>query len=97
MHIAGVSPQESWEWTWGEGCEAVNAYMIRENDRAHKQAVALYNAAACLAHFVSGKPLTFAQAFPGFASEEEKKEMTDEAMYAVVRALNATFGGTEVD
>lgn len=97
MHVAGVSPQESWEWTWGEGCEAVNAYMIRENDRAHKQAVALYNAAACLAHFVSGNALSFAQAFPGFAKEEEKKEMTDEAMYAMARALNAAFGGTEVD
>lgn len=97
MHIAGVSPQESWEWTWGEGCEAVNAYMIRENDRAHKQAVALYNAAACLAHMVSGEMPTFAQAFPGFGKEEENKEMTDEAMYAMVRALNATFGGKEVD
>ena len=62
MHVAGISPQESWEWTWGEGCEAVNAYMIRENDRAHKQAVALYNAAACLAHFVGGKMLTFEEA-----------------------------------
>lgn len=97
MHIAGVSPQESWEWTWGEGLEAVNAYMIRENDRAHKQAVALYNAAACLAHFVSGKMLSFQEAFPGFeGKQQEKQEMTDEAMYAVVRALNATFGGTEV-
>lgn len=97
MHIAGISPQESWEWTWGEGCEAVNAYTLRENARAHKQAVALYNAAACLAHFVSGKALTFAQAFPEFADDEEKKEMTDEAMYETARALNAMFGGTEVD
>jgi hypothetical protein len=97
MHIAGISPQESWEWTWGEGCEAVNAYMIRENDRAHKQAVALYNAAACLAHFVSGKMLSFEEAFPGFGKgKAETEEMTDEAMFAVVRALNATFGGTEV-
>lgn len=71
--------------------------MIRENDRAQKQAVALYNAAACLAQFVSGKALSFAEAFPGFGTEESGKEMTDEAMYAMVRALNATFGGTEVD
>lgn len=97
MHVAGVSPMESWDWTWGEGCEVVNAYVIRENDRAHKQAVALYNAAACLAHFVSGKAIGFSEAFPGFAGKEEPKEMTDEAMYAMVRALNATFGGTEVD
>lgn len=97
MHIAGVSPQESWEWTWGEGLETVNAYTIRENDRSHKQAVALYNAAACLAHLLMGKELRFEEAFPGFDSGEgERKEMTDEAMFAIVRALNATFGGTEV-
>lgn len=97
--MAGISPQESWEWTWGEGCEAVNAYILRENDRAHRQAVALYNAAACLAHMVmGGKVMPFDEAFPGFEpSKKAKQEMTDEAMYAMVRALNATFGGTEVD
>ena len=97
MHVAGVNPQESWEWTWGEGVEAINAYTQRENDRAHKQAVALYNAAACLASMVGGKMPTFHEAFPGFADgEPESQDMTDEAMYAMVRALNASFGGTEV-
>lgn len=98
MHVAGISPMESWDWTWGEGCEAVNAYVLRENERAKKQSVALYNATVFLAGALAGKMKSFNEAFPGFESEtREKEEMSDEAMYAVVRALNAQFGGEEVD
>lgn len=103
MHVAGVSPLESWGWTWGEGCEAVNAYTQRENDRSKKQAVALYNAAAFLIHslkvsFSGGEYKKFSEAFPGYEAESaEPGEMTDEALYAAVRALNASFGGEEVD
>lgn len=101
MHMAGISPQESWEWTWGEGCEAVSAYNRRENDRAKRNAVALYNAAAFL--LKSTKPLlqggkfeSFAEAFPGFEGEQRPTEtMSDDALYAAVRALNAQFGGEE--
>lgn len=102
MHVAGVSPQESWEWTWGEGLEMVNAYMHRENDRAKKRAVALYNAAVLLTHsigslFAGGEMKRFSEAFPGFDAEQaDPKEMSDDAMYANVRALNAIFGGEEV-
>ena len=102
MHVAGVSPLESWEWTWGEGLEMVNAYMQRENDRAKKRAVALYNAAVLLTHsignlFTGGEMKRFADAFPGFDVEQaESGTMSDDAMYANVRALNAIFGGEEV-
>lgn len=99
MHIAGISPQESWDWTWGEGLEAVNAYTLRENDKAEKQAVALYNAAVFLARTLlkGGQIQGFHEAFPGFGSEgqNQEEEMSDNAMFAVVRALNAQFGGTE--
>lgn len=99
MHIAGISPQESWCYTWGEGLEAVDAYQQRENARAKKQAVALYNAAVFLAGLIGGKVQTFAQAFPGFdeSSDKEPKQMSDDAMYAMVRSLNAQFGGKEDD
>jgi len=103
MHVAGVSPLESWDWTWGEGCAAVNAYTQRENDRSKKQAVALYNAAAFLIHslkvsFSGGEYKKFSEAFPGYEAEHaESGEMSDAAMYAVVRALNASFGGEEVN
>ena len=98
MHIAGISPLESWDWTWGEGCEAVNAYILRENKRAKKNSVALYNAAVFLARTMvaGGRVQSFHEAFPGFADEQRRgEEMSDEAMYAVVRALNAQFGGEE--
>lgn len=101
MHVAGVSPLESWDWTWGEGCEAVNAHAQRENDRAKKRAVALYNATALLTHSLSslltgGEMKRFAEAFPGFdVKQAEAGEMSDDAMYAKVRALNAIFGGEE--
>lgn len=97
--MAGVDPRESWDYTWGEGVEIVNAFNQRENDRAKKRAVALYNAAVFLAQTVTGKQLaSFEQAFPGFGDAGRKQEeMTDDAMYAVARALNAQFGGEEVD
>ena len=101
MHVAGVSPLESWDWTWGEGCEVVNAYMQRENDRSKKRAVALYNAAVLLVHslpaaLTGGEMKQFAEAFPGFDVEQAEPDMmSDEAMYAKVKALNAMFGGEE--
>ena len=99
MHIAGISPLQSWNWTWGEGIEAVNAYTLRENDRAKKQAVALYNAAVFLARTLveGGQIQGFDTAFPGFGNgkQEAAGEMSDNAMYSVVRALNAQFGGEE--
>lgn len=103
MHVAGVSPLDSWEYTWGEGIEAVNAYTVRENERSKRQAVALYNAAAFLTKslkvlFNGGEMQAFTEAFPGFTSElenEKQDDMSDDAMYAVVRMLNAQFGGKE--
>ena len=104
MHVAGIHPWESWDYTWGEAVEAVNGYVLRENDRAKKRAVALYNAAVFLARTVSGsgEVQKFHEAFPGFgdpmaaeAGEKESGEMSDEAMYAMARMLNAQFGGKE--
>lgn len=79
----------------------MDAYVQRENDRAKKRAVALYNAAALLTHSIGslltgGQMKRFSEAFPGFDVEQaEPGEMSDEAMYAKVKALNAIFGGDE--
>lgn len=100
MHVAGIPPFESWEYTWGEGIEAVNAYNRRENAQAKRRAVALYNAAVFLASTIrGGKIQEFNEAFPGFDGTESRKsgQMSDDAMFAVVRALNAQFGGEEED
>ncbi len=101
MHIAGVSPLDSWDWTWGEGIEVVNAYTLRQNRHAETRAVALYNAAAFLlsslgASFAGKDIQTFAEAFPGFDGVTQgKKDMSDDEMYAQVRHLNRMFGGEE--
>lgn len=98
MHIAGIDPRESWDYTWGEGIEVADAYQKRENDRAKKQAVALYNAAVFLARTVTGgRVQEFHEAFPGFdgTAGKQPEEMSDDAMYAMVRALNAQLGGKE--
>lgn len=101
MHVAGVSPLESWEWTWGEGIEVVNAYIIRRNKEATTRAVALYDAAAFLlsgfSAALAGEELqTFQEAFPGFGDVVQKaKEMTNEEMYAEVQRINRIFGGEE--
>ena len=100
MHVAGIDPRESWDYTWGEGIEAVDAYNRRENDRARRRAVALYNASVFLAQTVTGGQIRkFEEAFPGFdgTSGQKSEPMSDDAMYAQVRALNAMFGGEEVD
>lgn len=98
--MAGVLPWDSWDYTWGEGIEIVDAYNRRENDRAKRRAVALYNAAVFLAQTVTagGSVKPFQEVFPGFASDNENREqqMSDEAMFATVRALNAQLGGKEV-
>ena len=99
--MAGVSPLDSWDWTWGEGCEIVKAYMQRENDRAKTRAVALDNATVLLVHslpavLAGGDIKGFAESFPGFDVEQaEAGTMSDDAMYAKVRALNKIFGGEE--
>lgn len=101
MHIAGVSPLESWEWTWGEGVEAVNAYILRKNSHAKTRAVALYNATVFLVSSLSaafaGKDMrTFEEAFPGIEGVTQvKKDMTDEEMYTTVQCMNQAFGGEE--
>ena len=101
MHVAGISPLDSWYYTWGEGIEVVNAYQLRENDRAKRRAVALYNATVFLAHTLveGGQIKQFNEAFPGFepAEASQPDTMSDDAMYAVVRALNTQFGGKEDD
>lgn len=97
MHVAGVSPLDSWGWTWGEGIEVINAYTTRENQRTEKLSVALYNAAVFVSRTIveGGQIQSFHEAFPGFREEHPGQAMSDDAMYAVACALNAQFGGKE--
>lgn len=73
------------------------AYEARRDAQQRATQINLYNLAALIRPMVWAKhPPSYEKAFPDGESEK-KDEMTDEQMYATVRALNALFGGEEVN
>ena len=57
----------------------------------------IYSLASLIRSMVWSKhPPSFDRAFPG-ARETSKREMTDDQMFAMVKGLNALYGGEEVD
>lgn len=71
------------------------AYAKRRRDEQKLTQVNLYSLAALIRPMVWSKhPPSYERAYPEKKSDPE--EMTDEQMYAVVRGLNALFGGEEV-
>ena len=74
----------------------VRAYEARRDARQRATQINLYTQAALIRSMVWAKhPPSYEKAFPD-GEGEKKNEMTDEQMYATVRALNALFGGEEV-
>ena len=70
-----------------------NAHQQHVEERIELLTRSIYNLAALIRPMIwSDHPPAYEQAF-GLP----KKEMTDEQMYANVRALNRMFGGEEVD
>lgn len=71
------------------------AYAKRRREEQKLTQVNLYSLAALIRSMVWSKhPPTYERVYPEKNSNLE--EMTDEQMYAVVRGLNALFGGEEV-
>lgn len=71
-----------------------NAQKIREEQKLSQANI--YSLAALIRPMVWSKhPPSFEKAFPN--AGQEPQEMTDEQMFAKVKALNALFGGEEVD
>lgn len=69
------------------------AYRDRLEDEARMTKAKIYSLAAMVRTMMYNKfPPRFETVFP---EDVPKKEMTDEAMYAQVQALNRLFGGTE--
>lgn len=69
------------------------AYRDRLEDEARMTKAKIYSLAALVRTMMYNKfPPRFETVFP---EDVPKKEMTDEAMYAQVQALNRLFGGTE--
>jgi hypothetical protein len=73
-----------------------NAFVDRRKEEQRITQANLYSLAALIRPMVWSKhPPSFEKAFP-----EQKKQpeaMTDDQMYAIVKGLNALFGGEEVD
>ncbi len=70
------------------------AYGRRQEAQRREKQSDIYNLAALIREMVWAKSApSFERVFPENAGTA--KEMSDDAMYAVVRALNAAFGGTE--
>lgn len=76
------------------------AYEKRRSAEQKIAQVNLYSMAALIRPMVWSKhPPSYEQAFPEDKQtpKQNTKQMTDDQMYAMVRGLNALFGGEEAD
>lgn len=74
------------------------AYEEQQTQAQRLQSANIYSLAALIRSMVWSKhPPSFERAFPDANAKKQQKEMTDEAMYAMVKRLNALFGGEEAD
>ena len=72
------------------------AYVDRRREEQKIAQANLYSLAALIRPMIWAKhPPSYEKVFPD--NKPEPKEMTDEQMYAMVKGLNALFGGEEVD
>lgn len=75
------------------------AYAEQQRQAQRLRVANIYSLAALIRSMVWSKhPPSFDRAFPDAGPNIKKQEeMTDDAMYAMVKGLNALFGGEEVD
>ena len=81
--------------TPGELNLAVKAYGERLRLEQRMAAASNYNLACLIRTAVWGKRMPKFEQVVGSDKPKAKKNMTDDEMYAVVKALNRAFGGTE--
>ena len=73
------------------------AYGERQTQAQRLRTANIYSLAALIRSMVWNKhPPSFERVFPD-ANPKKQEEMTDDQMYAMVKGLNALFGGEEVD
>lgn len=75
------------------------AYGEQQTQTQRLRSANIYSLAVLIRSMVWSKhPPSFDRAFPDTKAKTKKQEeMTDDAMYAMVKGLNALFGGEEVD
>lgn len=71
----------------------------RQTQEQRLRVTNIYSLATLIRSMVWSKhPPSFERAFPHAEDKpKEQEEMTDDQMYAMVRGLNALFGGEEMD
>lgn len=74
------------------------AYADQRKQEQRLQVANIYSLAALIRSMVWSKhPPSFDRAFPDAKANKKQENMTDDQMYAMVKGLNALFGGKEVD
>lgn len=73
------------------------AYVSRRREEQKISQANLYSLAALMRSMIWSKhPPSYERAFPD-NQPKQQEQMTDDQMYAMVKGLNALFGGEEVD
>ena len=73
------------------------AYVSRRREEQKISQANLYSLAALMRSMIWSKhPPSYELAFPD-NQPKQQEQMTDDQMYAMVKGLNALFGGEEVD
>ena len=74
------------------------AYAEQQTQAQRLRVANIYSLAVLIRSMVWSKhPPSFDRAFPDAGVKKKQEEMTDDAMYAMVKGLNALFGGEEAD
>lgn len=74
------------------------SYVNRRKEEQKISQANIYSLAVLMRSMIWGKhPPDYKQAFPDKQPAQQQDDMTDDQMYAVVKGLNAIFGGEEVN
>jgi len=74
------------------------AYADQRKQEQRLQVANIYSLAALIRSMVWSKhPPSFDRVFPEAKADKKQEIMTDDQMYAMVKGLNALYGGKEVD
>ena len=73
------------------------SYVNRRKEEQKISQANIYSLAVLMRSMIWSKhPPSYERAFPDNRSAQQQNDMTDDQMYAMVKGLNALFGGEEV-
>lgn len=94
----GINPREWEAMTPVELNIYARAYVSRRKEEQKISQVNIYSLAALVRSMIWSKhPPSFERTFSEAQTDKPQEQMTDDQMYAMVKGLNALFGGEEAD